>query len=99
MAKKCYYCTQKNQRFIEDGIAFHSYKLSNGYEYDNYTSPCENQTKEGMATLRKGALSELKSLIQHAKDTLSILQAHAATVRKTKTPSSITVNLERAKML
>jgi len=95
----CERCRIGNKRFVDEGIAFHSYKLSNGYDYDSYTSPCADQTPAGMKAYRKQSLEFVMQKVRDAKDRLSILEATASRVRDAKTTGGIALAVERVKSL
>lgn len=96
---KCFHCELKRHRFVEDGVAFHSFKQSNGYDYDHYCEPCGNQTPEGLKTYRKQSLASVRQKINGVKSTLQILEANADGIKKAVTVGGIMLALRRVEPL
>ncbi len=95
----CELCRAGYKRCVDEGIAYHSYKLSNGYDYDSYTSPCAIQTPEGMKAYRKQSLDFVMQKVRGAKDRLAILESNADRVREAKTTGGIELALKRVQSL
>jgi hypothetical protein len=97
MATKCYSCDLKRDRFLDEGVYYHSYKESNGYDYDSYVAPCGIQTPEGMKAYRKQSLDFVRQRIRDAKEHLAILEANAEQIKKAKDVSGIISALGRVR--
>ena len=97
--KKCGHCEAGRRRELVDGVLIHYYKQSNGYDYDNYHSPCEDQTTAGLAAYRKEALLTMRSRIRAHSSALEILRANAATIKKTRSAFAIEAALNRTELV
>lgn len=64
---ECSHCKVGRTRQREGGIYFHTYKESNGMDYDRYTSLCAIQTDHGIELLRARALASLDKELAEAK--------------------------------
>ena len=64
-AEKCSHCKWRHKRFLGDeNIYYHSWKESNGQDYDTYTAPCDVQTKAGSEAYRRDALRRVRDKIR-----------------------------------
>jgi len=85
----CWLCEHGNKRFLDGGVYWHSHKESNGYDYDNYTSPCGDQTAKTLEAYRKRELEILQANIDRAQEKLDALKSTRDGIKKAKTASSI----------
>jgi hypothetical protein len=97
--RKCGHCEAGRRRELVDGVLMHYYKQSNGYDYDNYHSPCEDQTAAGLAAYRKEAMLTMRNRIKNHTSALEILQATARTIKKTKSAFAIEAALNRTELV
>ncbi len=96
---KCGHCEAGRRRELSDGILWHFYKVSNGYDYDNEHWPCEDQNTAGMAAFRKESLSTMRQRVRNHTSALEILRSNAAIIKKTKSASAIQAALERTELV
>lgn len=97
--KRCGHCEAERRRELVDGVLIHFYKQSNGYDYDNYHSPCEDQTTAGMAAYRKEALLTMKNRIAAHTSALEILRSNVGIIKKTRSAAAIEIALSRTEMV
>ena len=83
----------------ETGIRWHSYKESNGIDYDNYVSPCADQTKQGLTAYKKQSLEYVTEKVVAARSRLNILQANAKRIKGTKEATVIQMAVLRVQNL
>jgi hypothetical protein len=97
--RKCGHCEAGRRRELVDGVLMHYYKQSNGCDYDNYHSPCEDQTAAGLAAFRKEALLTMRNRIRNHTSALEILRSNAGIIKKTKSAAAIEFALNRTELV
>jgi hypothetical protein len=91
----CQLCKDGRRTFIDDsGIRWHSWKESNGMDYDNYTYPCTG-TDTNFAAYRKQSLEFVKKEVDKAQGKLSELRSVMAEIKAAKHIHQITTVVER----
>jgi hypothetical protein len=88
MSKKlevaCFHCRMERKRQKVKGIYYHTYKESNGMDYDSYTELCRVQTPSGLEILRARALQKLDQHLREAQTRVKNLKLAIKEVRKAK---------------
>jgi hypothetical protein len=85
----CVHCKFNRKRTEVDGVFYHTFKESNGMDYDTYTVPCGVQTKEGLRTFRNHALTDLRKHAAAAAAKLRTVESLQRRVRKAATVNEI----------
>jgi hypothetical protein len=89
MSDNCVHCKFSRRRIQSDGVFYHTFKESNGYDYDTYTAVCGNQTKEGLKAYRSQALTELKKKVTAAAQRLRVVESVHRQIKKATTVGQI----------
>ena len=78
---KCYHCDWGRKRFEDEGVFYHSYKESNGIDYDNYVTVCEDQPADAIGKFRKAALEKVKTVIKKQQKLVALLKSKAVLIK------------------
>ena len=79
--RACFLCHLGHTRTKSKGLFYHTYKQSNGMDYDNYTELCQIQTPSGRELIRANTLQKLDEELSVAKTRVSELKA---VIKRTK---------------
>jgi len=77
----CFYCDNNRRVWVDnDGVRMHSWKESNGMDYDTYTAPCAIQ--ENLNRYRQQALTYATQRVDEAKGRLAHLRMLLGEIKK-----------------
>jgi hypothetical protein len=96
---KCALCENHYHRYEEDSIAYHSFKVSNGVDYDNHIVPCAVQSTKGMSRYRRQSLTFVTAKVIALRAKLALAESKLQAIKTAKTPGKITEELEKVKYL